>query len=252
MDQILRMTTPVFHCIGDSHASFFSGEDVMQPPWPHKPSDVIPFFKTYRMGAVLAESLSRYGSSLKGRELLFVLLDRKMPMKEFWTIPPGSNLLFCFGEIDCRFHIIKQAEKSENTIENIAERTALKYLEVLLEIKALGYNIIVWNAVPPTNPDKINPDYPHYGTYEERILATTTFNSTLKKRCSELGFLFLSVYDRLVNEDQTAKMEYYMDNVHLSQKAMPMVITELKKYFPSIPDYSGIPLQGFFQRIFKK
>jgi hypothetical protein len=39
----------------------------------------------------------------------------------------------------------------------------------------------------------------------------------------------------LVDENGLSKNEYYMDNIHISQKAMPLAIEELKK---QVPDFA--------------
>ncbi len=230
----MKKTASIIYCIGDSHVSFFSGLDKMQPLWPSKSEDVLNFFKTFRLGAVLANSLSRYGSAMKGRELLFVLLDRRIPTVEFRAIPPGSKVLFCFGEIDCRAHIIKQAEINDASIEHIAAETADTYSQVLKEIQEIGYEVLVWNVIPPTNPEIQNSDYPHYGDYSQRIVATESFNKQLKKNAEKNNYIFVDIYNDLIDKNRNANLEFYIDQVHLSQKAMPFAICALKKHFPAI------------------
>lgn len=224
----------VIYCIGDSHVSFFSGSDKIQPLWPLNSTDELTFFKTFRLGAVLADSLSRYGSAMKGRELLFILLDRKIPVLQLRPIPPGSRVLFCFGEIDCRFHIVKQAEMKSSSIESVASEVADRYSQVLKEVQDVGYEILVWNVIPPTNPTVQNPEFPHYGDYAQRIIATEHFNKRLKSNAERNGFIFIDVYDKLIDENRNANLEFYMDQVHLSQKAMPFAIDELKQVFPDV------------------
>ena len=242
----------IIYCIGDSHVSFFSGQDKMQLPWPHKSNDRLAFFKTFRLGAVLADSLSKYGSSMKGRELLFVLLDRRMPMVEFRSIPPKSKVLFCFGEIDCRFHILKQSIQRDVEVEVVVEETVNKYVNVLKEFQALEYEILVWNVIPPTNPAKTNPEYPHYGKYSERIKATMLFNNFLKKKCTDFKFNFIDIYDQLIEKNYHANMNYYMDEIHLSQKAMSFTIDSLQKIYPDIFNYKGSPQVSFIKKMLGK
>jgi hypothetical protein len=246
----MKRTEDIIYCIGDSHVSFFSGLDQIQPLWPTNSEDKLDYFKTFRLGAVLANSLSRYGSAMKGRELLFVLLDRRIPVQELWPIPPKSKVLFCFGEIDCRFHIIKQAEIQAVSIESIATETANKYSQVLKELQELGYEILVWNVIPPTNPATQNPEYPHYGNYSQRIIATEAFNEQLKRDAEANNFMFIDIYNNLIDKDRKANMEFYMDQVHLSQKAMPYVINELKDFYPAVFEARGCQKGSLINNLF--
>jgi len=154
----------------------------MQPLWPKKSADIIPLFKTFRIGAVLAYSLSKYDSSLKGRELIKVLLDRKIP-REYRQIPPNSNVLLSFGEIDCRAHIIRNGIKWKRDVETIIEDTVGSYFSVIYEIKELGYNPIVWGVIPSGHRKRFaeNKEFPAFGTCQERNYITKLFNNYLKR-----------------------------------------------------------------------
>src|SRR5215510_11271588 len=89
------------YCVGDSHVCFFSGEDKIQPAWPEIGDDQLPWFRSYRLGPVLAYNLCRVSASNRGRENLFDVCE--------YHIPGGASLLLCFGEIDCRVHLQKQS-----------------------------------------------------------------------------------------------------------------------------------------------
>src|SRR5680860_980256 len=104
---------PIIHCIGDSHANFFSGNDRMQPAWPKKAMNRIPFIKSYRLGPVLAFNLCKLGSTTMGRENIFALL--------FGTIPPGSMVMLCFGEIDCRTQLVRISSLQGLPIEDVVK-----------------------------------------------------------------------------------------------------------------------------------
>lgn len=215
----------IIHCIGDSHVSFFSGRNSMQPQWPDRSRDVIPLFKSYRLGAVLAWSLPDFGTSSLGKEKLLEVIE---------TIPKNSYVLFCFGEIDSRVHILKQAKKQKKDAKIVAEECAKKYFQSILEIKK-DFKPIVWGAVPSTISEKvIDNRYPHVGTCRERNEITKVFNDTLEKLSTENEVKFVSIFDKLVTEDYLTKDKFYIDKVHLSQRAMPLAIKEIRKKYPSI------------------
>lgn len=207
------------YCIGDSHVSFFSGLNRIIDLWPFEVNNNIRGFKCYRLGPVLAYNLSVYGSTTKGRELLMILLNRGVP-DEKKLIPSGSRIILCFGEIDCRAHIQKIAEKKNLAIEDVIEHTVRSYIKVIKEIHDLGYELYVWNAIP-NNGDSENKDFPSVGTKKERINICLIFNKLLAKYCSELNVEFLTILDKLINNG-VPDSYYYMDSIHLSPKAFPL------------------------------
>jgi len=213
---------PTIHCIGDSHVSFFSGEDVIQPLWPGRSDDRLPYFKTFRVGAALAYNLCETGTRMRGREVLFSILRSE--------VPSGSTVLVCFGEIDCRAHLLRQAESQQRELDEVVDECVRRYFSVIKEVMAMGYSAVVWNAIPSTLRDSLrSPEFPVYGSCLERNRATRLFNDKLRKLCEEQGANFLSIFDRLVDKRGLTRMAFYMDTVHLSQRAMPLVAAALRK-----------------------
>ena len=43
----------MIHCIGDSHSCIFSGNGI-QPVWPYPSRDILPYFRSYRIGPATA------------------------------------------------------------------------------------------------------------------------------------------------------------------------------------------------------
>jgi hypothetical protein len=215
-----RYQLPIY-CIGDSHVNFFSGQDMIQPKWPEKSIDLIPFFKTFRLGAVLAYNLCKLDTKMKGREKLFSLLKQ---------IPKESTIMLCFGEIDCRAHLLKQAEIQNRKINIITKECVDRYVSVIKEVKNLNYNIIIWNVTPssPTGfPD--SQDYPTYGTCRERNSVTRLFNQFLEEQLINESIQFISIFEKLINKRGITLARFLMDDIHLSQAAMPLAIKEINK-----------------------
>ena len=86
----------MIHCIGDSHSSVFSGREEMQPIWPQRSDDNTSFFKSYRIGPATAYQLSNK-----------ILIIQDIINK---NVNSNDYVLFCFGEVDIRAHLIKQME----------------------------------------------------------------------------------------------------------------------------------------------
>lgn len=212
-------------CIGDSHALFFSGQDIIQPVWPGRSHDLLPCFRTYRLGPVLAYNLCKTETLSRGREKLFEVLEK--------CVPEGGTVLTCFGEIDCRLHLPKQAAQQNRSLDSVVAECVGRYFSVILEVVARGHCVIVWNVPPSTTrQDTSSWQFPAYGTCEERNTTTVLFNRHLEEKCHASGVSFLSVFDALVDNSGLTRSPFYLDDVHLSQRAMPLVVRALETVAP--------------------
>ena len=199
------------NCIGDSHSSFFIGIIPQKTPagkWLKSAS-----FAACRIGPFLAYNLKE-----KIRKIEVATSQ----------IPSGSNLMFCFGEIDCRAHLKEQAERQQRDLNEIISECVRRYFDVILYFKDKGYRMFVWNVIPPL--EKIDSEeYPSYGSIVERSFITEKFNSCMQELCSQDGVTFVSIYRHLLSSGK-ADPAYYNDNVHLnSEAAMPLVVNEFKR-----------------------
>ena len=231
---------PIIHCIGDSHSSFFSGFDRIQPSWPAVSCDQLPWFKTHHIGPALAYNLTKSGTTSHGRESLLEVISTQ--------IDAGGYILLSFGEIDCRVHLVKQAHKKRITLEEAVNSCLDEYFKVVTEIMALGHRVIVYNVTPPRVSKKYRSidhenaevDLIALGTWEERNKAVSLFNVGAKQRCATSGAKFLETTHHLVNKRGRLMPYYLMDNVHLAQRAMPATLLELGRICPELQ----IPLQA--------
>ena len=222
------VSNPLIYCIGDSHASFFAGTDRIQPNWPTEVDCYLPLFKVLKIGSSLAYSLSVEGSRTRGREQLFEVLDT--------SVPQGAQVMLIFGEIDCRAHVLKQAARRSVPVSVVVEELAQNYFSVVEEAFAMGYEVIVYNAIPsrikaPTK-SRQDPDYIAIGSCLERNAAAKLFNQRLAEHCSEKGIRFLDIFDALVHRNGITNTWYYFDTIHLSQRAMPIVWNALREICP--------------------
>lgn len=206
--------------IGDSHASFFSGQDRIQGEYPDVVPSVYKEFEGIRLGPVLAYSLNKPDTHSKGREKLFEILK---------SLDPEKHIIgLCFGEIDCRCHIIKQAYKQKISIAEAVTSCFNSYESVIDEITGKGFSVILWNAIPTSPSTLNNPEFPHFGTDEERKTATELFNAALAAKADNKNIHFLTIYNQLL-KDNARIDHYFFDGVHLSQSAMYIMMRELNK-----------------------
>jgi GT2 family glycosyltransferase/acetyltransferase-like isoleucine patch superfamily enzyme/Flp pilus assembly protein TadD len=202
----------MIHVIGDSHVMVFSGKE-------HIPDNVdeggfLPFFRTYRLGPYTAYH------AVKLRSLIESIIKEK--------VGPDEAVMLCFGEIDCRVHLVKQSETQRRPIEDIVAECVEQYAQ-LFEIKEkYGIRLLVWN-VPASSREEIDEgEYPTYGTCFQRNEATRLFNKILSEECKRRGVVFVSIFDKLIDEEGLTKTEYYADPIHLSQRAMPLILEVLR------------------------
>ena len=207
-----RVST-IVHVIGDSHVNFFSGEESIFRTWRHPSKDAIGKFRTYWLGPALAYNLPDLGTTVRAREKLFWLL--------------------AFGEIDCRFHLLKQAEFQHRHIEELVCECAQRYADVVREVQALGFRPLVWNVVPtgqPLSAEESNPQLPHWGEPGERNLVSRRFNDAVSAALEGSGVPVVTIFDALIGSDGLALRDpYYVDAVHLGQRAMPLAMVAVEQ-----------------------
>lgn len=212
---IVKELTLMIHCIGDSHVYVFSGVDTIGG------NDVLPFFKTYRLGPHTAYNV------INRRSFIEQIIRTE--------VKSDDRIMFCFGEIDCRVHLLKQAKLQNKSLTSIVSACVDRYFEIFRIAGQYGIPLLAWNVPASSREDIKFDEYSTYGSCKERNKATQLFNKFLKKRCEESGVVFISIFEKLIDKDGLTDMTYYMDSIHLSQKTMPLILDELRS--------KGVPIK---------
>jgi len=206
----------MIHCIGDSHSSVFSGKDEIQPVWPQRSDDTLPFFRSYRIGPATAFQL-----------------ENKIPLINNIinsVYNTGDKILFCFGEVDCRAHLKKQMDLQQKSMDHIVKECVDRYFKNVLKYK--DKNIMVWGPIASWEPSR-KYNGPSFGSCEERNEITGKFNDYLKKLCYKSDIPFLSIFNIMVDPNNITKPLFLDDweecHMHLSQRSMIYIINEFKK-----------------------
>jgi hypothetical protein len=212
----------IINCVGDSHVSVFGGIDKISEGFPSK-HDKIDIFKTYRIGPFLA-----YNISNKKHQSNIIL------KKLINSFNNGDYLLLSFGEIDCRYHLIKQSIVQNRDLFGLVDECCGLYCQLILELYNAGKKLIIWNAPATSNYNDLEmkldeKTYPHYGDYVQRNKLTERFNQNLLTYCKKYNILFLTIFEKLIDENYKTKYEYYYDTIHLSQKVMPWIMDDIQK-----------------------
>jgi len=208
----------MIHCIGDSHAAVFSGEEKMQPCWPERSNDLLPYFRSYRIGTATAYQLE----NKKG--LIFDLLNSI-------NLNEHDKIMFWFGEVDIRAHLYKQSLLQAKAVDLIVNKCVGRYINTVLWFKFFQLPIIIWGPIASWNKSKPYTG-PSFASNEIRNKITKLFNDRCVELCKMHDLIFISVFEEMLNEDFTTNTIYLDDwedcHIHLSQRAMPLILNKFR------------------------
>jgi len=233
----------MIYIIGDSHVSVFSGTDKthdgqrhIQPefgtcytltegqlrPVINRFEQQIPYFCPIKIGSYTA-----YNSYNKLEKIERVIKE--------YNITPEDFIFLCFGEIDIRNHIGFQSEKQGIFVNQGIEICVERYLKTILHLKNMELNVSVYG--PPASSIGWQHNWGvDYKNVKIRNQMTLYFTEYLKKRCSEFNIEVLSIAEKMILPDGKTNQIYIMDDIHLSQAAMPLLQEEFKNYICKITD----------------
>ncbi len=214
------------HCIGDSHCAFFLGYDTIPGEYPVVENSLLQKIYCYRLGSALAFNCNKYGTTTKSKEKIETIITNLDPQNDM--------ILFSFGEIDCRAHILKQCEIKNMGFEKIVEECISNYWQLITEVHQYGFKIVIWNAVYSANYEERNPNlqYPYFGTVQQRNTVTEFFNIQLKTKANKAGIIFLDISTFLIDTSSKLTIEsYYFDAVHLNNRLFLTTIAKINGFF---------------------
>lgn len=218
----------MIYIIGDSHVSVFSGTDKTHDGLRH----IQPEFGTcYTLSqGQLRQHVNRFEQRIPyfcpikiGSNTAYNSFN-KLPIIEQaiseYGVTKNDYVFLCFGEIDIRNHIGFNIKTTlEDTIKNCVDR----YMETLLYLKSKNINIGVY--APPCS--SVGNQLPiDYGDVVLRNRMTIIFNEYLTHKCNENDIPVKNITSLMILPDGTTDESYIMDDIHLSQKAMPLILKE--------------------------
>lgn len=190
---------PIVHVLGDSHSFEFIK---------------VPGCVVHWLGPITMHRVGRDGLSFLN------LLDH--------GVLDEQVVIFAFGEIDVRFHILKQRDIYKRDLEEILDTLTENYFATILTNKNLYKNLfcIVYSITPPL--ESLKNLLPHFGLIEERVEITKQFNKKLEEKCKEVGIAFLDVFDDYSNADGTLNIALSDNNVHINNDCYQPIYNKLK------------------------
>lgn len=199
------------HVIGNSHVNNFSNANVLTKEFDNG------LFKSYWLGPIIAYNFKEHYFD-KVKEILK-------------NIPAEDYVSFILGEVDCRLHIPLKADEQKRSDEEVVKECLNRFFGAYLEVSK-NHKIIIFGTHPTTIAphDMKNSQQPIYGSCERRNNICRIWNSHLKELADKNNFVFISIYDKLVDKNNVTKMEYFLDYCHLnSSKVYYYILDELRQ-----------------------
>ena len=201
----IHSLSSAIHVIGDSHVREFTG---------------IPGCVLHHLGPILMHRIGRDG--LKAVNLVNL------------GVQEGDTAVYATGEIDIRCHVLKQRDMKGRLLEEILDGLADRYIQTILSNRQQyrSLHCIVYNVIPPLRSGAFNPEYPVYGSIEDRVAAAKLLNAILKQKCEEQGIAFLDVYDAYSEGDGSLSVPYSDGNVHIHSNFNIPIQQRLRELVP--------------------
>jgi len=198
----------MIYCIGDSHASFFTGKDEMVDIWPHVEKNTGPYFNGIRIGPMSAHNL------LSNKNRIIDITNKVGDWKEDYLMLPH-------GDSDCRYEIPRLLEAGWDAVCDAVDESVDGYCKAISFFNE-RFSLIIWGVIGAGPPSIYS-----YGTQEERNGIVMMFNEKVKDFCEKNAIPFVTIYDDMV-ENFITKNGWLIDEIHLGQTAMPLVIEKFR------------------------
>lgn len=202
----------MIYVFGNSHAHFFTDST---PSRSGRGEYVSTHFQSYSLGPVIAYNFFEHHFPLMIQTL------NQLP------ITPTDKVLIAVGEVDCRWHLPKQAETQNRPVDEVVKECIDRFFRAHLVLKENGYDVIGWGGHPSTTSGHSDVDHsPVYGDCLSRNKISLLWSDYLGEKCHQNGIKFVSIIRDLINVDGLTKMEYYKDYCHLDSKKLLPSVTE--------------------------
>lgn len=200
----------IIHTFGDSHSIITHKISFCRENWLGFNTDLPrTMFRFGNEGLDLHQAIKLVGN---GHE--------KFPIKE------GEYAMYFYGEIDTRWHILRQRDKGEklqSIIQDLVNKYIIKILEneIKFKCKSIAYCIL-----PPLKKENIPETY---GTQDERLIVSKLINDELKNKCKENNIYFVDIRQYITDEDGFFKNEFSDNVCHLATNHCTILENELLK-----------------------
>lgn len=197
------MTTSVIHVFGDSHTGLFTS---------------ITGCQVHHLGPKTMFGIRKV-DAINGKP--FLVTD--------YGVKEGEYVVYVFGEIDVRTHIGRIRDILNKPLDFILQDLVDKYLQVVLRNQGQSKSKSIIASVVPPSSLIVNPEYPFYGSLEERVAIQQELNKKLEVACKEHGILFLNYAHYYANTNGSLNHTYSDGHVHVRPDCSRQCKEELYK-----------------------
>ncbi|WP_236069786.1 tetratricopeptide repeat protein [Prochlorococcus marinus] len=176
---------------GDSHVMAFSGVKGIEVNY---------------VGASTAYNLLEEKSSSGGSERVWSRL------RKVYGDKASIAIMLCFGEIDCRNHVVRQCYLRRMSIRESVSNVVSKYLQFIHLLHEAGFKVIVYGCYGSGS------HFNAVGSEVERNLAAYELNQQLREACLQINVPCFSLIDLFVDEYGYTRKHLMSDDAHLPEK----------------------------------
>lgn len=191
--------------IGDSHCLLFQDE----------------IFSIKYIGPATAYNLINKKSTTKSRGKIIEVLS---------GLNQNSDVMFVFGEIDCRIHIYRIHKSKKIPINKVVSSTVDSYVQFILEMRTKypKMNFVICGVFPQGEQGNFyGTDF--YADRKVRMNITKVFNFKLEVECGRNNIKYFSIFDKLIDKREERIKKFVHDEIHFNKKILPFILWELKK-----------------------
>ena len=212
----------MIYVFGNSHSHFFTNSHPGTLCWGENKNE---YFSSY--SGNFHNPNYRHVLAHKFEERFFPYFIQLINQINFTNI---DYIMFAVGEVDCRWHFPKKIKTQNRSIEDVLNEEIEYFFPSFLNLKRNNYQVIGWGVHPSTTKGHNDDvDNPIYADCLFRNEITSKWNNLLSNKCKENDILFMSIFENLIDPAGFTKMEYYMDDYHLTQNSFPFVLNKLKE-----------------------
>jgi hypothetical protein len=184
-----RIEAPVLHVIGDSHVfNCFTPNALIGCR-----TNVL--IRTADVNPVPIAYAYQFTHHLGGRTLHHAGQPGALTaIAAEYRVRDGDAVVWVFGEIDARCHIIKREREAGESVDAVVETLVRNFVRGMLEVRHRYPRLrqVAFAPIPPLdNPDYQSATLPVVGSIEERIAATRRLRAVLAERCARHAIDYL-------------------------------------------------------------
>lgn len=225
--QVLDKKIKKVHIFGDSHCLIYSSHCIGK-------NNILYNVEVHHLGPRTMYRIGR--DKLK-------IINLKNLSAEVQNIDDKSNnkvpivnekdvVIYIFGEIDIRCHLLKQIENSNSNEDEIIDKLVTEYINAVKVNHSLFKNITscIRFITPACQVKSTSSKRPIYGSLSERIKLTKKINKYLQLKCGMNNIIYINdniIHTKFTNKEGVLKKEFIEAGTHFNTKCLKFLEKQL-------------------------